>query len=781
MFTVLFLRLAQLTIVYGDYYYEISHERKTVRLPLRGTRGEIFDRYGLPFAQNSQVFSIHLNRRNLPVGHSRINNMLMEFFEILESSGELHTAVINIPIVLDDSGTASYVWEDQEPEIQAARFERWRSRASIDLPFPADEMIDNLRERYRIDPTWTDEQALRIISIRLDVFKNRFSPNLVSIAVDIGHSTISKIEMQLGDLPGIQTVVETQRVYPFGEVAAHIIGHVGRIDDNMLDLFLQKGYNPSTDRVGVTGIESFAEEQLTASITERHGEMLAEVDARGRVIRVFDKTPARDGKDVILTLDRLLQQSVEDILRREIAAMSSLEPPFPYNQENRLAPLARQGAAVIIDVNNGDILTMASYPSFDLNWYIPNLTTERETQINEDRSLTATAFRERYAPGSIFKMFVGLVGLMEGKISTDEKIVCRDVFIRHGWNAEEAPQCWADFGHGPLNLSDAIKVSCNYFFYEVADRVGIDNLNKWADKINLNEITEIDGITEVESFVGSADRKAIEHRANITNGIRTLLNRHIPEFRNEAPETRQMLVDRLADLPFSVPLSEIRNIISVDKGYLSSREERDTLVRLAERISFDILRLYKRWIPIDTVLTGTGQSYVRFTALSAARFAAMLANGGRVIQPSLIKGYVLEDASIEYAENQQIMEQVFPTEYIEVIKQGMHRSVYDNTFTGQSRGTAVTTFEGLDETITLAGKTGTAQTFAGRPERNTAWFIAFAPFENPEVAIAVMIPKGTASSNAAHVARIIIEEYHRLSNYREQFQTIGESNILNNR
>ena len=784
VFVVLLLKLTQITVILGDYYYEISHERKTVKIELRGTRGEILDRYGMPLAQNRQIFSVQLDRRKMPSGHLRINEMILNFLNIIESSGEMDSLTDNFPIMIDSDGRVYYEWEDEDEETQVRSFDRWRRNASIGQPLSAEQMLKHLRERYQIDDNIPDDLARNIISIRLNVFINRFSTNPVRVASDLSHSAVSKLEIHADILSGIRTFVETARLYPFGEAASHVIGHVGRISDEDLELYqeiLDKGYNPAVDSIGIKGLEAYAENWLTSGITERHGEMLAEVDSRGRIIRVIDKTPAQDGNDIILTIDIALQKAVEDILKREIADMSSPDPPFPYNRADgeRRAPLARQGAAVVMDVNTGELLAMASYPSFDLNMFIPGISQENYDAIIKMRALTAMSFQERYAPGSTFKMLVGIAGLMEGKITLDEKIVCRDEFIRHGWSEEEAPECWADYGHGALDLQGALEVSCNYFFYEVADRIGIDAINKWADAFGINGYTGIEEIEDEESLVGGPHRKALDHRASIVRHIRDIMEEYIPEFNETDNDIQRAQVKRLADLPYMVSLREIREIISEEMGYLVEEIDRDDLVRVAEQIRFDVLRQYKRWSARDTVVTGIGQADVQLTPLAAARFTASLANGGKVLKPRLIKGFVSENGEIEYTKPEVLNEATIDEQYMQAIRQGMLRAVFDVTPGVGNRGTAVGTFAEIDENITLGGKTGTAQTVAGIPHRNTAWFLSFTPFENPQIAVAVMIPNGVSSSNAAYVAKRIIEEYYRLTAQRKQFETLDNPNIIN--
>lgn len=777
IFALLFLRLAFLTLVMGEQYYEQSLNRTTLAVQLRGVRGDILDRNGLPLAVNNQVFSVELDRRKLPVGNERINETIKIFLDIMETGEGLPSLTDNLPILINGS-EISYIWDDQDAETRQRRFDRWAQRASIDTQLSAGDMLLHLRDRYKISPDIPDVLARSIISIRLDIFMNRFMTTPVRLATNVSHTIVSRIEMSLDSLPGIRVVVEAQRFYPLGESAAHLIGYVGRIDESNVEQLKNEGYNPDVDRVGKTGIEAYAEQWLTASTFEKHGRMLAEIDSMGRINRILEQVMPKDGSDVMLTIDRELQLAVENILRTEIEQMSLPEPPFPYNLEDRAAPLANSGSAVIMDVHNGEILAMASYPSFNLNSFIPWINQEDFDKINEARALTALAFQERLAPGSTFKMLIGIAGLMEGKITLDENIVCRGVFLRHGWSAEHAPNCWQEQGHGPQNILTALKVSCNYFFYEVADRLGIEAINKWADILGVNGITGLNGINEVESSVGSPLGKAESHRANILRAIRMLMSNYIEGLDVTDNTLLDSQIARLSELPYTTTSAEIRNVIRNEMGYLTGAEQRDTLAVLADRIRFDVLRHYKRWLPLDTVLTGTGQSYVRFTPLAAARFAAVIANGGYVVEPKLLRSVVNYDGEISMTEASYRSDANIDNDYLAAIKTGMQMSVFDDSRVGGGTGTAVNSFLGIDPGITLAGKTGTAQTIAGIPEQNTAWFISFAPFDDPQVAIVIMIPRGTASGNAAYVARRVIEEYFRLTANRADFENIEANNDL---
>jgi len=778
-FSMLLIRLAYLTVEMGETYYALSMERKSVEISLRGSRGNILDRNGIPMAMNKQMFVVELDKQRMPTGDKQLNDLIYKVVSIIKQNGDTTSLMDNIPIKIDGNGRLYYIWENKSPESQKRDFERWKSDAGIKVDLPAADMLKHLRERFKIDEDLPDDVARDIISVRLDIYINRYRPNAIRIATGVSQKTVAQLETYAGELPGLQISVEMGRYYPMGDVAAHIIGYVGRISSEDIEEYKSKGidlreagYDLSIDRIGKMGIEKYAEQWLTASTKDKHGMLWAEVNSTGKVIRVLSETPPEDGNDVILTLDSRLQKAVEDILAEEINKMAAGLPPYEGDKQ---APYANRGAAVVLDVHTGEILAMASYPSFDLNLFIPAISNEEYQKILNapGKPLTAMAFQERFAPGSVIKMMIGITALMEGKVTLNEQVYDAFRYTKYG---NEGPVCWARPGvHGHEDFVEALKHSCNYYFYEMADRLGIDKMVEWGKLFGLEGHTGLE-IGDVESFIGGPDRRPILKRPSVIAGIKKLMQDERKPykefFENIDQETKNRLAAKLANLPVEVTTKEIEEVVREEVGDFKGIK---TFAGDVQTGPF----FERRWKWRDTLTTGTGQADVNVTPLAVARYIAAIANGGKVLETHVIKGVVSPEGDILHETQPVVVNELdIKPEYLEAARLGMYKVVNDRSTAGGGAGTAVSAFAGLDPSITVAGKTGTAELNSKIEELNTAWFGGFTPYETPEVAIVVTIPFGRTSSNAGVVARRIIEEYYRLKNTQSQFGTVDEVNHL---
>ncbi|MBM7583064.1 penicillin-binding protein 2 [Caldicoprobacter guelmensis] len=790
-FTTLLFRLAYLTVELGETYYALSMERKSVEIPLKGSRGNILDRNGIPMATNKQMFVVELDKQRMPTGDKQLNDLIYRVISIIKQNGDATSLMDNIPIKIDENGRFYYAWENKSPDSQKKDFERWKSEAGIRVDLPADEMLQHLRERFKLAEELPDDIARDMVSVRLDIYMNRYRPNPIRIATGVSQKTVAQLETYANELPGLQISVEMGRYYPMGDVAAHIIGYVGRISSEDIEEYRNKGidlraagYDLSVDRIGKMGIEKYAEQWLTACTKDKRGMLWAEVNSAGRVVRVLSETPPEDGNDVVLTLDSRLQKAVEDILAEEIHKMAAGLPPY---EGDKYAPYANRGAAVILDVHTGEILAMASYPAFDLNLFIPSISAKEYQKILNapGKPLTAVAFQERFPLGSVIKMMVGIAGLMEGKVTLNEEIYDAYQYTKYGTGG---PRCWTRPGvHGHENFVDALKHSCDYYFYELADRLGIYKLVEWGRAFGLEGHAGLE-IGDVESFIGDPERRIALRRPAIIGGIKALMgNKNKPYydfFQNVDQEKKDKLAERLADLPVEATYNDVRRVIKEEVGNFKGFES----------FSSDVWGgpIYaKRWLPYDTVRTGIGQTDVNVTPLAVARYIAAIANGGKVMETHVLKKVVSPKGEILNEMRPVVVNDLnIKPEYLEAARLGMYKVVNDKSTAGGGAGTAVGAFAGLDPAITVAGKTGTAQTKiipgADKDEKkreeqqkyNVAWFGAFTPYENPEIAIVVMIPNGRTSSNAAIVARRVIEEYYRLKNTQRQFDAVDQVNQL---
>lgn len=275
---------------------------------------------------------------------------------------------------------------------------------------------------------------------------------LVRSGVDF--QTIAQIGLRAPELPGVETDVAFDRAYAYGVATGHVVGHIGGVDRPAMDdeAFLRL---PDA-RVGKTGVELGLERDLRGEA----GQTRIEVDARGDLVRVIAESEPVSGRDVILTIDAGLQQRVLDRLSSEVRA-----------------------AAVVLDVETGEVAVMASVPSYDPNALTLHFDEADFARMERDphKPLVNRAIAGLYPPGSTFKMVTALAALEAGVITTNERVACSGAFAFAG----ETFKCWNRGGHGSVDLADAIRKSCDVYFYELAERLGVDRIAAMAKTLGL--------------------------------------------------------------------------------------------------------------------------------------------------------------------------------------------------------------------------------------------------------------------------------------------------------
>ncbi len=387
-----------------------------------------------------------------------------------------------------------------------------------------------------------------------------------------------------------------------------------------------------------------------------------------------------DGCNVVLTIDSKLQKIAEDALKDNIEKIRNGGFGKSYD--------AKGGSCVVMNVKTGEVLAMASYPDYNPQSFANGISNEEWQGYlqNESYPLLNKTTQSAYEPGSIFKMVTALAGLESGNITLTEKINDTGVYKKYGTDWK----CWyyTDYhtGHGYLNVVGAIEKSCNFFFYETADRMGIDVLDKYAKYFGLGTKTGIELPSEVSGTLAS-------------------------------------------------------------KEYVKSIDS--------------------NWNPGDTINAAIGQGYNKFTPLQMTKYISMIANGGNNIDVSIIKTIQKPDGTevskeeinefvnqkLGLNDNTQSEDIKINDEYLKAVKEGM------KSVTSGESGTAYVRFK--DFNIKVGGKTGSAE--AGRDKNNkdivNAWFAAFAPYDDPEIAVVVMVENGGHGNYTAEAVRNIMAEY----------------------
>lgn len=671
---VLLAQLFNLQIIHGAEYRETSNVRLTRESVLKADRGNIKDNTGTLLARVEAQNTIVLYKTK--VNNQVLNDTILRLINLLSKNGDKY--VDNFLMEVNP-----YRFKLTEEESQR----KWKKVNNINEDATAEETFNYFKNKYEIT-TDNVENARKIMAIRYEISYQGYSnTKSIQIAQNISRNTLLEIKERNSDFPGVEITEEPKRVYPLGNTASHIIGRIGRIEEEEL-----KGNEDTYDQndiIGKSGIEYVFEEFLKG----KNGVKQIDMDVEGTITNEYIAKEAVAGNDVILTIDSKLQATAEQAIKNNIERIA--------NGAFGKASPADAGVAVVLNVKTGEVLAMASNPDYDPSAFVNGIDENTwNYYINGDtKPLENKAISAMYSPGSTYKMVTALAGLETGAITTTDKI--RDTGIYRKYNSSW--KCWKISGHGYLDVSNAIERSCNYFFYELGDRVGIDTLAKYSYYLGLGHKTGI----------------------------------------------------------------ELKGEIS---GVLASNE----IAKQENRV----------WNPGETISAAIGQSYNTFTPIQMAKYVAMVANRGKKLDVTIVKSIIRPDGS-EIPRNEyeskvseklgltpdNTEEMSFNETNIQAILEGM-RGV-----TSESGGTAYSTFRDFD--IEVGGKTGSAQT--GVEGKTNAWFVGFAPFDNPEIAIVVFVRNGGSGGYTAEVARDIIAQYFGMntSQVYEDMQAIPTIQIIN--
>lgn len=546
----------------------------------------------------------------------------------------------------------------------------------------------------------------------------------VRILENVSFELVTLIKERQEELPGIDIEVVPRRVYPNETMAGHILGYVTQINQNQLEQFRQYDYRMG-DPFGQTGLEriyEFVEENdKEIGLRGQKGVRQVEVNVANRPIRELLTIPAVPGNNLVLTIDYNLQKAMEEALVTVIQERAENENPK-----------ANGGAAVAIDPRTGAILAMASYPEMNPNDFIAGFSQESETfAYYEDTLLKARSNRtiqEVYAPGSTFKMVTGMAALENG-ISPTATVFC-------GGGYPGGIKCWES--HGSVDYYRAVQVSCNTYFQNVAVKVGPEEIARVAKEFGLGQPTGINLVPrEVTGSVPDPDWKRELNSAIINR-------RYEARYENLDKEYEELLAEATTEQERS--------------QLLRDKDRRRNALEAQYRIDYNF---HTRWQPFDTYNTSIGQGSNDYTILQLANYAAAIGNGGYLYEPYLVDSIV--DANgfpVKQYEPNLIREVNVSKETIEHTKEGMLKVT-------QPGGTAWRRFVHFPKHIQVAGKTGTAQ--ASRPGANSAvdydgFFVGFAPYDEPEIAIAVVVEfGGGGGASAGMVTQLVLEEYFGLN------------------
>lgn len=656
---ILIVQLFNLQIVHGAKYREQSNTRLTRESVLEAARGEILDRSGNVLVNSGQKFNLELYKTK--IDNHTLNQTILNIIQTLEKYQISYTNSFPINI------------EPFQFTIEGQSLVNWKKSNGLEEECTPEEAFYEFRDKYKIESNDIIE-IRKIISIRYAIAKEGYSSTKsITIAKDIPRELVAEFSENSDIYSGVNIAVQPTRKYTSGNLASHILGYATKISDQ--EYQEKKDTYDQNDIIGKTGIEYIFEEYLRG----KKGIKQIDMTVDGMITDEVIEEEAIAGSNVILTIDSKLQQISESALAANIEKIKSGGFGTVYN--------ATGGSCVVMNVKTGELLSLASYPDYNPQSFTDGISQEEWNSYNNNAShpLLNKGIQSAYAPGSTFKMVTAIAGLESGNISLTEKIKDTGVYEKYGgkWN------CWyyTDYhtGHGYLNVIGAIEKSCNYYFYETADRMGIDTLDKYARYFGLGRKTGV-------------------------------------------------------ELP------------SEDTGTLASKQYTDSIKA--------------SWNPGDTINAAIGQGYNKFTPIQMAKYISMIANGGNKIDVSIIKNiqkadgtdvpkeeidkFVNSKLGVKEVEQEEI---TLNPDYLLAVKEGM------KSVTSDEAGTAYVRFR--DFNIEVGGKTGSAEAGVDAQGNDlvNAWFVGFAPYDDPEIAVVVMVENGGHGNYTAEAVRDIMAEY----------------------
>lgn len=653
---ILLAKLFNLQIVHGKEYLETSNTRLTRESTLKAARGNITDNSGNKLVTTKMGFSLELYKTKIDT--QTLNNTILSIINLLEKNKDSY--IDNLPLKIEPF-TFTYKTEEEQ--------KNWKKENGIDENATAEEAFNKLKEKFDIQIE-NIKDARKIMVVRYEATIEGFS-NIkpVTISKDISRNSANQIKEQGAKFPGTSVITEPIITYPYGSLASHILGYVGMINEN--EYKENKDKYKMNDVIGRAGIQYTLEEYLKGEDGIRQIDMAVD----GTITEEYISKEAISGGSVSLTIDANLQKKVEDALEKNIKKIAS----GAYDNKKYDA---KAGSAVVMNIKTGEILALASYPDYEPELYIKGISEKKLKEYEKGGNIYNRAISGIYAPGSTFKMVVATAALETNTITKSTLINDTGIYPRG-----HKPACWIytdhHYGHGNLNVSGAIKHSCNYFFYEMGYRMGINKIVDYAKKYGLDKKTGIELSGESSGIIAS-------------------------------PEYKKNLTD-------------------------------------------------EEWQLGETFSASIGQSYNSFTPIQMARYTSIIANKGKATNVSIIKsitnsdGYTVPKQEIEKKVNEKlgiddnckIADLDVKSETLETIIEGM------KGVTSESGGTAYYVFNDLG--MEIAGKTGSAET--GVENKVNGWFTGFAPYNDPEIAVVVLIENAGSGGNVAPTAKEIIKEY----------------------
>lgn len=790
LFAVLIVQLYNLQIRDYEENAASAESKKTKTITSQGQRGTIMDVNSLTLAYDKQIYNIQFYR-DPNEGKSAIagyTQAIVDVIDIVEKNGG--TLDTSFSLKQDEmTGLWVFVWNNSRytQAQQDAREKMWRSNfyvSSVDQQ----ELFSRLCSSYQIPEELSTEKKIQVLGVWETMQNNAFLSQPVTIASNVSWETVIEVEAKALTLDGISVSVSSTRVYPNNTLACHVIGYIGRIQnyDTYYESYQPKGYSMS-DLIGLDGVEKTMEDWLTPNTTQRKGKRIVEIDRYGAISRTLSTTEATDGNNIKLTMDSNLQRVAEQALAENIEEIRNTQEDLLNSDswldtnkevlqgttrdfESNPIKLAEKGAVVVVDMK-GRVLALASYPPYDPNAFIVGGDAAADILLDSRNPLVNYAIGSRDTPGSIFKMVTAMAGLMNGQLSLTETISDEGRFTKY--DSTNPPRCWVNQKRLDLHKDQTVQLglshSCNYFFYTVGSRLyeNTDNqLYKTAALYGLTTKTGIDLPGELQGYVGSQTtlydkNKAISAAEQATwrpsivfNNIKKHLISVGEDYGMTFEEAKlnkcvKRLMDMAVDYNQGDWLPEIRTILMEE---LDMPREL-VYLQIVAGDTYIMLNEIK-WGGSEAIMCAVGQSITAITPVAVARYVAAIANGGEVYDLRLIDSIISPEGEVISQSSPILASELdCPEEYLQAIREGM-KGVVDP----EGGGTATKYFSDFSYKDEIGAKTGTAEKTDIDLENN-AWMVAFAPYDDPEIAMVVYIPNGYSGAHCSPTIRDVLEYY----------------------
>lgn len=647
-FVIIVLTLFSMQIENGACYRSESDAKLMLSKSVTAPRGEIVDRYGRPLVTNRTGYFVEFLKKDTE--RTEQNQSFLNLIHVLGDRRDVCRDLLPI------SDFPPFSFEDQESK-EKEKIAQIKEKNGLDTKTTAQDVLDALCKRYNIDASYTKEEQRLLCGLWYSAELEGLSLSTPFVLIeDADPTTVVCIKENASLFPEIAIAERFVREYCYPETAVHLLGRVGKISSEEYDARKNDGYKQN-DYVGKQGAEKAFESYLRGE----DGIRGITKDIAGKHVQFADSKDPISGNTVMLTVDIELQLASEEALASAQAENGGKDG----------------GAAVVIDVNSGEILASASYPTYDITQFQKNY-----TRLANDKSkpMFNRAFAGLYEPGSTFKPITAIAAIDGGALEAKETIRTKGeyryldrTFRCHLFRTKKET-------HGTIDVSRALGVSCNYFFYEVGRRTGIEAISRTAELYGLGSLTGAELLGE-------------EAKGKMAT-----------------PENRKMSGGT--------------------------------------------------WYPGDVLQAAIGQSDSLFTPLQLANYAATLANGGTNYKTTLLKAVKSpRDLTIIKESTPEIRQKTGTSvQALGAVKAGMLQVT-------NKGGTAYSVFS--DFPVSVAGKTGSAQVKNG----TNGLFICYAPAENPQIAVSVVLENGDSGTKAAQVARKILKQYFEKAEIGEQEKT----------